>query len=479
VISVGYGKKITNNRRTNTNSIVFGVEKKLPLSELVASGLYVVPEKITIDGIEYTTDVVETQVPTFLNCSNYNPSVIGNALPPEIYRHRVNTSPLKGGIVIKPGSASWRGTLGLICVDSETKCFVGLTNAHVAVYPEQFVFYNTGFYQTSNISWRSKQEVCQFTEYPTPFNINGEYSINSIGYVKKFSPAIDGYVDFTDQVIRYHSIDAAVISLNECAPVGKGDLPTRGSLPWNEKYKVIDFQESFKQLGIDYNQPMPFATTAEINSLIDIPRNIYSVGRSTGVKGYAGCRISISDLFFAIWVQASPELYGYFYDCIKYVPVDSEWIIYSGDSGSILIADFDGTFKIIGLVFAGVDSANGYGVACRIDRVASQLGIEAWSNQEKYFANNNDIKIFVEDYSTLTGNFNQSIFDSDWPLKKSIPNSGDFWFMGLAKISDLTGVGITGAKTYDFQNMVSDPVSLSSLVQYESSCAKTDIIFSK
>jgi hypothetical protein len=479
VISVGYGKKITDNQLTDTNSIVFGVEKKRPLSELIASGLYIVPEKITIDGIEYTTDVIETAIPTFLNCSNYNPSVQGNALPPEIYRHRVNTSPLKGGIVIKPGVASWRGTLGLICVDSETKSLVGLTNAHVAVYPEQFVFFNTGVYNSLYQSWRARQEISQFTEWSTPLNFAGQFTENSIGYVKKFSPAIDGWADFTDQVIRYHSIDAAVISLNECASVGRGDLPTRGLTPWNEKYKVIDFQESFKQLGLDYNQPMPFATTAEINSLIDVPRNVYSVGRSTGVKGYPGCRMRISNVFFTVWVRASDVLVGYFYDCIRYEPVDSQWIIFGGDSGSTLIADFDGVFKIIGLVFAGTNTASGFGIACRIDRVASQLGIEAWGGQEKYFANNNDIKIFVEDYSTLTGNFNKSIFDSDWPLKKTIPGSGDFWFMGLANIQDLTGVGIAGAKTYPFQDMNSYPISQSSLVQYESSCAKTDTIFSK
>ncbi len=479
VISVGYGKKITNNQLTNTSSIVFGVEKKIPLSELVASGSYIVPEKIIIDGIEYETDVVETQVPRFLNCSNYNPSIIGNALPQEIYRHRKNTSPLKGGVVIRPERANWVGTLGLICIDSETKSFVGLTNSHVAIFPEQFVFYNTGYYSSDWSSWRARQEIIQFTEYPTPLNLMGTYTENSIGYVKKFSPAIDGFADFTDQVIRYHSIDAAVISLNECAPLGGGDLFDKGLTPWNEKYKVIDIEESFKQLGLDYNNPMPFATTAEINSLIDTPRNIYSVGRSTGVKGYPGCRMRISNLFYTAWVRASEVLYGYFYDCIRYEPVDSEWIIYGGDSGSILIADFDGVFKIIGLVFAGSNTASGYGVACRIDRIANQLGVEAWSNQEKYFANNNDIKIFVEDYSTLTGNFRKSIYDQDWPLKKTIPNSGDFWFMGLSTISALTGVGISGARTYTNQSMANNPISQSSLTGYDSNCVREEIIFSK
>jgi hypothetical protein len=54
--------------------------------------------------------------------------------------------------------------------------------------------------------------------------------------------------------------------------------------------------------------------------------------------------------------------------------------IYPGDSGSALIADFGGVRKIIGLVFAAgqVGGIFYYGYANRIDRVASELGIEAW-----------------------------------------------------------------------------------------------------
>lgn len=491
VFSVGYGKKIRNNELTNINSIVFGVEKKIPLSELIASGSYIVPEKITIEGVEYKTDVVETQIPQALNCANYNPSINQNALPPEINRHRVNTSPLKGGVVIKPERANWRGTLGLICVDSETKCFVGLTNAHVGFYPEPVVFYNTGFFNLSTHSWRARQEIIQFTENLTPINNNSStiYTNNSIGYVKKFSPMIDGWTDFKEVTNcanppcpirdRYHTVDAAIISLNECGPKERGDFFIVGNGPYNTKYQVINLQESFKQLGIDYNEPMPFANTAEINSLIDTPRNIYSVGRSTGVKGYENCRMSVTSVFYASYVGFG-ENQPVFYDCIQYQPVNSQWIIYGGDSGSILIADFDGIFKIIGLVFAGTSVSNGFGLACRIDRISEMLGIEAWSNQQKYFAKNNDIKVYVEDYSTLTGNFRPSVFQSDWPIKKTIPGSGDFWFMGLAKISDLTGIGIAGARTYDTQSMNLNPITQSSLVEkQESSCVLGEVIFSK
>jgi len=60
--------------------------------------------------------------------------------------------------------------------------------------------------------------------------------------------------------------------------------------------------------------------------------------------------------------------------------------INSGDSGSALLANIDGTVKIIGLCFAGSTSGSvdGYftiGRACRIDRVAEELNISAFTGQ--------------------------------------------------------------------------------------------------
>jgi hypothetical protein len=62
--------------------------------------------------------------------------------------------------------------------------------------------------------------------------------------------------------------------------------------------------------------------------------------------------------------------------------------IAGGDSGSALIANFSGTWKIIGLVFAeGTSGSNYIGLANRIDQVASQLGIESWNGTTKSYVN--------------------------------------------------------------------------------------------
>ena len=75
--------------------------------------------------------------------------------------------------------------------------------------------------------------------------------------------------------------------------------------------------------------------------------------------------------------------------------------INSGDSGSALLADFNGTLKIIGLCFAGSTSGSPDGYftvarACRIDRVAQQLNISAFTGQTVNYSNTSNVKVHYE-----------------------------------------------------------------------------------
>ena len=101
-----------------------------------------------------------------------------------------------------------------------------------------------------------------------------------------------------------------------------------------------------------------------------------------------------------------------------------------GDSGSALFADMDGngTYKIIGLVFAGnggdIDDPNPgthTGLACRIDNVASIMNIRAWSSTE------------TPDFSQSTITEETVDFDTDSSpedLSRTI-NSATYWNAGL------------------------------------------------
>jgi hypothetical protein len=96
------------------------------------------------------------------------------------------------------------------------------------------------------------------------------------------------------------------------------------------------------------------------------------------------------------------------------------WPVWGGDSGSTLIANIGGVWKIVGLVFAGngtpynpqtglpnvtigntvypLQVASSIGYACRIDQVASQLGIKAWTGSAAPVIDHNTIT-----YRTVSG----------------------------------------------------------------------------
>ena len=152
---------------------------------------------------------------------------------------------------------------------------------------------------------------------------------------------------------------------------------------------------SFTQLGINYNQPMVFSNTAEIDSLLVTPRTILSSGRTSGVKsGDCGLKINLLGATQDVGsypLQGSGRTVSY-NDLIVFTRLSEScnFPIYGGDSGSVLIADFNGEYKIIGLNFAGSSQVPGstteigqFGYACRIDNVAFELGVEAWDGTPK------------------------------------------------------------------------------------------------
>ena len=159
----------------------------------------------------------------------------------------------------------------------------------------------------------------------------------------------------------------------------------------------VSITTSYQQAGVsDYTLPLPFASTAEIDDLLTTNPMIYSSGRTTGPKGGASCPMRIGALFTVLNINYKLQggtAVARFLDQITFVKPENDPSLtticsnprYGGDSGSALIADFDGVRKIIGLVFAagGVGGIVYFGYANRIDRVASELGIEAWDGTAK------------------------------------------------------------------------------------------------
>lgn len=359
---VAYGKKLTDGKYTGELSIVFYVDKKLPLSEIPEGEI--LPTSVTIDDVEYSTDVIATGPFHPLAC---DPSCYTYQTVPPANRNTIR--PLKGGIAMNTfNTNAYVGTLGFIAVDIATQALVGVTNVHVT---NKDCFYT---YYRNNVSGPISNEMAD------GFSQNAG-NLPYIGKVVRYKPLSQ----------EGNTIDCSLVS------VASAD---------------ISLTESFKQYGLSYNLPMAFATTAEIDNLLVTDPPLYSSGRTTGVKGPGPCQLTIASINAVI-----PEIYYKnqlvdkacsFTECIIFTRPDPTCPspIAGGDSGSALIADFNGVWKIIGLVFAGgsvVDQGTTYyiGAACRIDNVANIMQIQAWDGTAKNYINTNSFQYITIPQTSL------------------------------------------------------------------------------
>jgi hypothetical protein len=365
--SVSYGYKFVGNEQTDELCIMYGVEQKKPLSEL--SEQEILPSEITIGVHILKTDVFEVGIAEPLVCNSNCGQVAGS----NSASNRAYTRPLKGGLSItSTNNVSTVGTMGFIAVHTETQTLVGVTNNHVTI---QDAFYTS----QRNLFGIIKNEYSPI-DYVYQNGETGSIPTDPAYTIGKSLR----YVPINTQDNGYNYVDGAIFSLDA---------------------EDVDIGTSYQQAGVnDYSLPLPFATTGEIDTLLATNPMLYSSGRSTGPKGGIDCPMRIFSLFtsqvLTYKLQGVPT-YCRFNDQITFVKPENDPSlsnvcsnpIYSGDSGSALIADFDGVRKIIGLVYAA-GSVGGiiyYGYANRIDRVVSELGIEAWDGSAKGYVDTNSI----------------------------------------------------------------------------------------
>jgi len=376
VVTIGYGPKVTGGIQTSQISFVIGVKEKKKLSELTPEEI--IPSSFWIDNVEILTDVKPVDNIQRVVCPSQC-TVNSNT------GSRLVQRPIKGGLQIGsdhncfPG-ACYIGTLGFIAVDYVSNCLVGVTNSHVT---------------NTDLGGESRRYTSTWSNSQPTYN----------GFNKRVGQPSPGG-DYIGQLVRYvptlsynNKVDGALIALS-------------GS--------VVDFNESFKQFGLSYNSPMEFATTSEIDNLLSTHSTggIYSSGRTTGPKGPGPCELKISGI--NVDVDNVPNGFG-FYNSIEYVRKNDDCVypVNGGDSGSALIADFGGVWKIIGLVYAGSAECQGcpfkWGIACRIDDVINELSIYAWDGSPKSF-------VSTVEYITVPGGSNSDMITCD---------GKEYWQLGM------------------------------------------------
>ena len=375
----------------------------------------------------------------------------GTLNPPTIQNpaNRLTTRVLKGGVSITstvkyppygPGAV---GTMGLVCQDSASGALVGLTNNHVIIrdpfYTNQ---QNTSSVIQNEYYLNDSTNTTPNMVYQTGETLPIVSGSLEIGRVLRYVPLYTS-ASTSANPTKINNSDAAIFSLYCSSSTGT---------------PIIGFTSSFQQVGLSYTSSMPFASTAEINNLFNTNPELYSSGRTTGAKGSPGtlCPLrffSMADIAVPYNLQGTPTL-AYMQDVIAFVKPENSasylpsgsggatsvcpYPCYAGDSGSTLIANFSGTWKIIGLVFAGDASTDIYytpsgvpglpaglpyrfassmGFACRIDNVATQLGIKAWTGSAAPVVDHNTIN-----YITTTGSND---------ISNLICSGSRYWQLGL------------------------------------------------
>jgi hypothetical protein len=356
VIGVGYGNKITNNLLTTERSIIFTVKKKISIDEIDEENI--IPPIITYSGETFLTDVVELEIKP-LNCPS---SFYTWQTTPPTNRNMIR--PLKGGISMTnfTNLNNFVGTLGFLAVDNETNSLVGVSNNHVLVY-DAFL---TSQRMSSGITTSILNNI---VTQPNEFN-NSSIS-NSIGIVKRYKPITNGSINYADVALT---------------TIRSSD---------------VNMSTSYLMQGVTgWTQPLIFASSVEIDGLLSNKNNLFSAGRTTGSKGEGEMKLLTSSYPVTIniaYTKQGNDSVVQFGRCIQFIASASttpngsicSYPINGGDSGSALVADFSGTRKIVGLVFAGglISGVTFYGYANRIDDVVNQINISEWTGQTVNYSN--------------------------------------------------------------------------------------------
>lgn len=374
-LQVSYGCKHTNGEYTEEKCIRFGVENKLPLDQIPEEQR--IPKTITVDGVEYKTDVyvapknlmtcaamrqidaIDTSAVTTQTAATCN-NIGDNAVPPNVTApvsyNRATTRPLRGGVsMASPPPTGYvnAGTMGLVVVDDFDGKMVALTNNHVCSPPGGNLGDTCKFYA-------SDQYSASYAKYNT-VNIYQQSSWDSgivnhdtdlIGITKRAFPLSSTGTNY---------VDCGIVNLSN---------------------SIVD-TGSWNVVGATFSGSAPvFATTSEIDALTT-STPIFKAGRTTGPIGpdtYSSCVIQITSTSTSTYVSGYTDAGTDTVLFANLLALESPSIAVGlgGDSGSGVYAKIGGVWKLIGLFFAG-NSDGSYGLACRIDKVSKLLHVSAYT----------------------------------------------------------------------------------------------------
>ena len=359
ILLITFGQKQVNGQFTTDKCVRFGVKQKLSIQDIPADKL--IPRTLTIDGVDYKTDVVI--VPEKISaqpayCWNTGTQAIPPVVSAPVSYNRAKTVILSGGISFggpPPFPYVGAGTLGGIVIDNFDGKVVGITNNHVGAVPGGLIY---------------EADIPQLVVNSTTYGATASAYRN----IKSYQPASwdRGIADYAPDVIG---------SLKRAYPMTNTGSNKIDAALINLTNSIID-TTSWYPLCANFYSATPFASKAEIDSLTTA-NPIFKSSRTTGPVGLAGCQLRVTGISTSLSVDYGTVGILSYADCLTIEsPITNTVVGSGGDSGSLVYAYFStspstSAWKVVGLFFAG-DGAGNYGFASRIDNVTNLLAVSAY-----------------------------------------------------------------------------------------------------
>jgi len=233
----------------------------------------------------------------------------------------------------------------------------------------------------------------------------------------------------------FNPCDAATSTVYNTDPSGEPLIysGTQGSDigQYNSWTQLNLFDGDENDINFTVNEsPLKWAVTFELDNMftigldgsVTLDTKLYTTGARMGPWGVSNVHNNFGDsilvpieLFATITIpfqsQGAPSLCA-IDNCIVFKATDDHENFLNtcipatlgGNSGSAIVAELNGEFKIVGLLFAG-EQNGAYGIFCRIDEIANALNLSAFTSETTEFmisnVNQTEIIDLPEPFSDL------------------------------------------------------------------------------
>lgn len=338
------------------------------------------PLSVTIDGEVYNTHFIRAAFIRTTSCDETGFFDQQGNIP----TNRSSQRPIRGGLSVANqfsfGQISvYFGTLGLVGIDNDTNSVVTISNNHVYAASDSFISSErdisnpvlNNFFNTNIVQNNGGESFGKFKKYAQLRSTGINKVDAAVSTIRK--EELDGVVNFDPE----QSWKQWLLSSND----GTLNLNVPGSYKWATTSEIDFLIEEFS-VGNDvrlwYSGARMGVVGLPTGQNLSSEQKLFITGFGTiSVAGAYNQSVQTVASFNQISFRAKTDDLG-----------ENEWCDVcnaGGNSGSAIVAEINGEYKIVGLNFAGANwpgtSLGFQGYFCRIDDIAELLNVSEFTSE--------------------------------------------------------------------------------------------------